>query len=62
MQNFMNYLRSVKAVAFNLNLPGVQPFMRAAEINEVYLLGHTKPVREKQFYWKTSLTFLRVPD
>lgn len=61
MAAFMTFLIANKANSITLNIPGVQPFIRAAESNVCYMPNHTEPRRIAQFYWQMSITFLRVP-
>ena len=56
---FFQFLEDNKAVLVTLNIPGVQPFLRAAESNDCYILKYTKPVRERQFGWRTTISLLR---
>ncbi len=58
----VDFLLTNKAVPFVLNLPGVQPFIRAATSNNVYILPYPDPKKIQTSYWKFILTFLRVPD
>jgi len=44
-----------------LNLPGIQPFLRTSQINDVYIIGYSRPIREREFIYKISITFLRAP-
>lgn len=54
------FLLANKALAVTLNIPGVQPFIRAAEENTCYLLDWSEPEPVYPFVYKMNITFLRV--
>ena len=61
LATFWDSLVDARGKVVNLNHPGVQPFIRSDENNPVYVVNFTKPVREKPFYWKITVTYLRDP-
>ena len=64
MSAMVTFLDTNKAVSITLNLPGIQPFIRTAESNSVYIVpGSFKPEREEDqpMHYVFSLTFLKVP-
>jgi hypothetical protein len=64
MSEMLTFLSDYHATPITLNLPGVQPFIRAAESNSVYIVQHNDPRREddRPMHYVFSVTFLRVPD
>lgn len=61
MSDAVDFLRTYKSQSVSFSISGVQMFIRADEMNNVYIFTFTKVSREKQFYSKFSVTFLRVP-
>lgn len=59
---FYNTLFENKGKVITLVTPGVQPFIRPDEENPAYVLNIGKPVREKEFFWRMAVTFLRNPN
>jgi len=59
---FLSFLRNNKHQIVILNIPGVKPFIRADETNDVYILDIGNPQLEKPFHYKISVTFLRDPS
>jgi hypothetical protein len=59
---FYNALIENKGKVITLVTPGVQPFIRPDEENPAYVLNIGKPVREKEFFWRMGVTFLRNPN
>lgn len=57
----IDFLRTNKGQSVSYSISGVQMFIRSDETNNVYIISYTKITREKQFYSKFSVTFMRVP-
>lgn len=62
MNTFYQFLENNVGMIVELNLPGVQPFMTTSEINNVYITGFSKPLRDMQKRYSMSITFLKDPN
>jgi hypothetical protein len=54
------WLTANRARLVSVNLPGVQPFIRAAEENSAFLLDFSAPDPVFPFVYQINITFLRV--
>jgi hypothetical protein len=59
---FYDALLENKGSVLTLNTPGVQPFIRSDETNQVFVTQVGRPIREKEFHWRIAVTFLRDPN
>lgn len=57
---FYSFLGTNKASTITLAITGVQPFIRAAESNIVYILHYTKPILQKPLHRTITVTFKRA--
>lgn len=47
-----------KGIIATLNFPGIQPFLRAAESNDVYILHFSKPKRILGLHYEMTGTYI----
>lgn len=62
MNTFYAFLEANKGNLVQLNIPGVQPFLRTTESNLAYIRKFSKPLRENHVKYRIDVTFLLNPS
>jgi len=62
MEDVYGFIKSHKGQLVQLSTPGIQPFMRLPELNDVYIKSITKPIRTTEKTYTFNILFLFDPN